>query len=71
MQLLGIGLALYNTVQLVRHLIDGDYGSAFLSFAYTVVFGYVASESWKTRQEIAARKADDESAPTDGPAPTD
>ena len=70
-QLLGIGLALYNAVQLVLHLVDGDYGSAFLSFAYTVVFGYVAHESWKTRQEIAARKADERSAPTDGPTPTD
>ena len=38
-QLLGIGLALYNAVQLVSHLVDGDYRSAFLSFAYTVVFG--------------------------------
>jgi hypothetical protein len=56
-QLLGIGLSIYNVVQLVRHLVDGDWGSAFLSFAYAVVFAYVASESWKTRQEIAARKA--------------
>jgi hypothetical protein len=71
-QLLGIGLSVYNVVQLVRHLVDGDWGSAFLSFAYAVVFAYVASESWKTRQEIAARKAAEGSAPADpdGPAPT-
>ena len=70
-QLLGVGLALYNAVQLVLHLVDGEYGSAFLSFAYVVVFGYVAHESWKTRQEQAALKAAERSAPTDGPAPTD
>ncbi|MFQ1003953.1 hypothetical protein [Modestobacter sp. SSW1-42] len=70
-QLLGIGLALYNAVQLVLHVVDGDYGSAFLSFAYTVVFGYVALESWRTRQDLAARRAEEGSAPTDGPAPTD
>ena len=71
MQLLGVGLALYNAVQLVLHLVDGEYGSAFLSFAYVVVFGYVAHESWKTRQEQAAHKAAEQSAPTEGPAPTD
>ncbi|GAB4080006.1 hypothetical protein GCM10028783_09540 [Modestobacter muralis] len=70
-QLLGIGLALYNAVQVVLHLVDGEYGSAFLSFAYTVVFGYVALESWRTRQELAARRIEERSAPTDGPAPTD
>ncbi|QXG76761.1 hypothetical protein KUM42_04195 [Modestobacter sp. L9-4] len=82
-QLLGVGLSLYNAVQLVRHLVDGEYGSAFLSFAYVVVFGYVALESWRTRQELAAKRAadgpapidppagPDRPAPTDGPAPTD
>jgi len=69
-QLLGVGLALYNAVQLVLHLVDGEFGSAFLSFAYVVLFGYVASESWRTRQELAATRAEERPAPTDGPAPT-
>jgi hypothetical protein len=77
-QLLGIGLSIYNVVQLVLHLVDGDWGSAFLSFAYAVVFGYVATESWRTRQELAGKRAadgaapvdPDRPAPTDGPAPT-
>jgi hypothetical protein len=70
-QLLGVGLSLYNAVQLVRHLVDGEYGSAFLSFAYVVVFGYVALESWRTRQELAAERAAGGTAPTDPPAPVD
>jgi hypothetical protein len=69
-QLLGIGLSLYNAVQLVLHLVDGEYGSAFLSFAYAVVFGYVALESWRTRQELAAKAAGERPASTDGTTPT-
>ena len=70
-QIVGIGLALYNAVQLVLHLVEGEYGSAFLSFAYAVVFGYVALESWRTRQELAAKRSEERPAPTDGTAPTD
>ena len=70
MQLLGALVAVYSVVQLVLHLVDGQYGSAFLSAAYGVVFAYIAVESWRFRQEQVAARDADRPAPTDGPAPT-
>ncbi|MGY1841276.1 MULTISPECIES: hypothetical protein [unclassified Modestobacter] len=42
---------LYNAVRLVGLLLDGQPGEAFLSFAWTVVFGYVLVESLRLRRE--------------------
>jgi hypothetical protein len=64
-QLLGALVAVYSLVQVVLHLVDGEYGSAFLSFAYGVVFGYIGVESWRFRQQQVAAAARD----TDGPPP--
>ena len=51
--LAGLALA-YNLVQLVRQVIDGQGGAAFLSFAWCVLFGYVAVESWRFRKQQQA-----------------
>ncbi|MBB3674322.1 hypothetical protein [Modestobacter versicolor] len=40
----------YNLYQLVTKVIDEQYGEAFLSFAWTVVFGYVLLESLRARK---------------------
>jgi hypothetical protein len=55
---------LYNLYRLVDEAIDGDYGEAFLSFAWTVLFGYVLLESYRTRkaQRAQAQVEADESA---------
>jgi hypothetical protein len=49
-QLLAGAAAVYNVVQLVLKLVDGRYGEAFLSFAWTVLFGYVVLESLRFRK---------------------
>ena len=71
-QVLAAGAALYNVVQLVLKLVDGRYGEAFLSFAWTVLFGYVLMESLRFRklqqaEERAGEKAADDTRadPTD------
>jgi len=59
-QVLAGGAAVYNLVQLVRKLVDGQGGEAFLSFAYAVVYGYVLLESLRarrTQQEVQATEA--------------
>jgi len=61
-QVLAGAAAVYNLVQLVRHLLDGQGGEAFLSFAWGVVFGYVLLES------LRARKAQQQQAQVDGDA---
>jgi len=59
------GLAVvYNLYQLVAKLVDGRYGEAFLSFAWTVLFGYVLLESWRFRKQQAVGRREE----TDGPA---
>jgi hypothetical protein len=74
-QLLGAAVAVYSVVQLVLHLRDGEYGSAFLSFAYVLVASYFAVESWRFHQrQVADQDVDQDAerpAPTEGPAPTD
>jgi hypothetical protein len=57
---------LYNVVQLVGKVVDGQYGEAFLSFAWAVVFGYVLVESLRFRRQQQAGAED--GAPVD---PTD
>ncbi|WP_138757531.1 hypothetical protein [Modestobacter altitudinis] len=72
-QLLAGAAAVYNVVQLVLKLVDGRYGEAFLSFAWTVLFGYVLLESLRfrklQRQEAAAGETPAE--PTRPAEPTD
>ncbi|WP_089307309.1 hypothetical protein [Geodermatophilus pulveris] len=53
--LAGIALA-YSLVQLVLHLLDAQWGSAFLDFAWCVLFGYVLSESLRFRREQEAQR---------------
>jgi len=50
-QVLAGGALAYNLVQLVLQLVDGDWGSAFLSFAWSVLFGYVLVESLRFRRD--------------------
>ncbi|WP_138734158.1 hypothetical protein [Modestobacter excelsi] len=73
-QLLAGAAAVYNVVQLVLKLVDGRYGEAFLSFAWTVLFGYVVLESLRFRrlqkQEEAA-SGEGPSEPSRPAEPTD
>ncbi|SDX74750.1 hypothetical protein SAMN05661080_01033 [Modestobacter sp. DSM 44400] len=67
-QLLAAGALIYNAVRLVLRLVDGEWGAAFLAFAWSVLFGYVAIESLRFRrqQDAAGEQADDAPAePTD------
>ena len=41
----------YNLVQLVMLLVDAEWGRAFLSFAWSVLFGYVLLESLRFRRQ--------------------
>ena len=50
-QVLAAGALVYNLVQLVRQLVDADWGPAFLSFAWSVLFGYVLLESLRFRRQ--------------------
>jgi hypothetical protein len=63
-QLLAGAAAVYNAVQLVLKVVDGRYGDAFLSFAWTVLFGYVLLESLRFRK----LQQQEEAAAGDGPA---
>jgi hypothetical protein len=54
-QVLAAGALLYNLVQLVAQLGDARWGEAFLSFAFSVLFGYVLVESVRFRKEQKAR----------------
>ena len=55
-QVLAAGALAYNLVQLVVQLVDADWGRAFLSFAWSVLFGYVLIESLHSRRlQDAAR----------------
>ena len=59
-QVLAAGALAYSLVQLVGQLVDGVWGEAFLSFAWSVLFGYVLVESLRFRREQEAQR--DESA---------
>jgi hypothetical protein len=50
-QVLAGGALVYVLVQLVVQLLDGRWGEAFLSFAWSVLFGYVLTESLKFRRD--------------------
>jgi hypothetical protein len=53
------GLAVvYNVVRIVLALVDSRFGDAFLSFAWSVVFGYVLVESLRARREQQAHPVD-------------
>ena len=55
-QALAAGALAYNLVQLVMQLVDAEWSAVFLSFAWSVLFGYVLVESLRfRRQEDAAR----------------
>jgi len=50
-QILAAGALAYSLVQLVVQLVDAEWGPAFLSFAWSVLFGYVLVESLRFRRE--------------------
>ena len=55
-QVLAAGALAYSLVQLVLHAVDAEWGEAFLSSAWSVLFGYVLVESLRfRRQQDAAR----------------
>jgi hypothetical protein len=49
-QVLAGGALAYNLWQLVVLLVDAEWGRAFLSFAWSVLFGYVLVESLRFRR---------------------
>jgi hypothetical protein len=55
-QLLAAGALAYNLVQLVVQLVDAEWGQAFLSFAWSVLFGYVLIESLRFRRQQDATR---------------
>jgi hypothetical protein len=55
-QVLAAGAAAYTLVQLVVQLLDAQWGEAFLSFAWTVLFGYVLVESLRFRRDQDAHR---------------
>ena len=50
-QVLAGGALVYSLVQLVVQLVDARWGEAFLSFAWSVLFGYVLLESLRLRRQ--------------------
>ena len=55
-QVLAGGALVYSLVQLAGQLVDARLGEAFLSFAWSVLFGYALVESLRfRRQQDAAR----------------
>ncbi|SDN57027.1 hypothetical protein [Geodermatophilus sp. DSM 45219] len=55
-QVLAGGALVYSLVQLVAQLAGADWGAAFLSFAWSVLFGYVLVESLRFRREQEAER---------------
>ena len=55
-QVLAGGALLYSLVQLVGPLVDARWGEAFLSFAWSVLFGYVLVESLRFRRQQDAER---------------
>ena len=64
-QILAAGALAYSLVQLVVQLVDAEWGPAFLSFAWSVLFGYVLVESLRFRREQDAER-DEPVEPDDG-----
>ena len=50
-QVLAGGALVYSLVQLAGQLVDARWGEAFLSFAWSVLFGYVLLESLRFRRQ--------------------
>jgi hypothetical protein len=50
-QVLAAGALAYTLVQLVVQLVDAQWGQGFLSFAWSVLFGYVLVESLRFRRQ--------------------
>jgi hypothetical protein len=61
-QVLAGAAVLYELYQLVSRLVDGRYGDAFLSFAWSVLFGYVLIESLRARKQQRTAVEDDQPA---------
>ncbi|HEX2072802.1 MAG TPA: hypothetical protein VHF92_03365 [Geodermatophilus sp.] len=55
-QVLAAGALAYNLVQLVEQFLDAAWGQAFLSFAWSVLFGYVLVESLRFRRHQDAAR---------------
>jgi hypothetical protein len=49
-QLLAGGALAYSLVRMVVQLLDTEWAPAFLSFAWSVLFGYVLLESLRSRR---------------------
>ena len=49
----------------VTRTVDGQYGEAFLSFAWSVLFGYVLLESLRTRKQQLRAGDEQPAEPTD------
>ena len=64
-QVLAAVAVLYNLYQLVTRTVDGQYGEAFLSFAWSVLFGYVLLESLRTRKQQLRAGDEQPAEPTD------
>ena len=64
-QILAAGALAYSLVQLVVQLVDAEWGPAFLSFAWSVLFGYVLVESLRFRRKQEAER-DEPVEPDDG-----
>jgi hypothetical protein len=67
-QALAGGALAYNLVQLVLHLVDAEWGAAFLAVAWSVLFGYAGLESLRFRREQAAAEPAAGDAPAEPPA---
>jgi hypothetical protein len=57
-QVLAAGALAYSLVQLVVQLGDDAWGDAFLSFAWSVLFGYALLESLRSRREQDAARGE-------------
>ncbi len=55
-QVLAAAALAYSLVQLVVQAVDAEWGQAFLSFAWSVLFGYVLVESLRFRREQDAAR---------------
>ncbi len=54
--MLAAGALAYTLVQLVVQLVDAEWGQAFLSFAWSVLFGYMLAESLRFRRHQDAAR---------------
>ncbi len=49
--MLAAGALVFSLVQMVAQGVDAQWGQAFLSFAWSVLFGYVLVESLRFRRQ--------------------